>query len=151
MPTLKELFTKEKGGPITVDGRQLFSTYVVQVKDGEILKLDFLRSAARPVQGISLTAKRCQLEVSGSAGGGIELWTNSAPKHVELKVVRAKSGATVDIVNQWIDEKYGTSRQVNNAAIEIEKQADDTLLLRCSDGVGETDFDDLVFQLVVSR
>lgn len=152
MPTLTELFRAQKsGGPISIDGRELHSTYAVPVKDGELLKLDFLRSVPRPVQGIMLTAKRCQLEVGGAGAKSIELWTNSAPAHVEFRVVRAKAGASVDVVNQWLDEKFGTSHHINNAAIAVEPQPGDELLFRCSDGLGDTDLEDLVFQLSVTR
>jgi hypothetical protein len=52
-------------------------------------------------------------------------------------------------VNQWRDEKFGsTMYRLNNAAMEILPQEDGvSVVMRCSDGWGEPDFDDLVIQL----
>lgn len=66
-----------------------------------------------------------------------------------LRRDQCEGGARVVITNQWRDEKYGsTMYKLNNAAMEVLDQTDGSLLLRCSDGWGDADFNDLVVQVV---
>jgi hypothetical protein len=103
--------------------------------------------------GIKLADARGALEVAGTRARGIVLWTDTAPRDVECLVLKAKRGATLSLVNQWRDEKYGTTMySLNAAAIDIQSQSDGSVRLLCSDGWGtEPDFEDLVVRLRVER
>lgn len=79
----------------------------------------------------------------------ILLWTDTAPSYVEVKV-NASENSTLKIWNVWRTNAGVEHSWMNNAAIQIERTSADGVLLRCSDGVGEPDFKDLVFAMDVS-
>jgi hypothetical protein len=148
MQTFAEQFAATKGGPIHYDRRELHWTYWLAVNGGDEIALRFLRSADSPLQGIGIKAEKCHVQVANVTAKSLGLWTDTAPKDVLLRVVKAKRGARVGFFNQWRDEKYGsTMYHLNNAAMEIQPQPDGSALLRCSDGWGEPDFNDLVLTL----
>ena len=148
MTTFTDQFESTNGAPIQYDGRELHAKLVLAAANGDTIALRFLRSADRPVQGIGITCEHCEIRVAGTMAKSIGLWTDTAPKAVTLEVVKAKTGARVIFFNQWRDEKDGsTMYRLNNAAMELVPQPDGSILARCSDGFGEPDFNDLVFQL----
>jgi len=148
---LADLLSKSEGGTIEVDGRSLRATHSVTVSEGASLRLVFLRSASAPVQGLGLHGVNCSLKIGGVTNKDLALWCDTAPRNVTCDVVNVKAGARVEITNQWRDDKYGTTMyKLNNAAMEVLEQADNSLLLRCSDGWGDADFNDLVVQVFVA-
>jgi len=149
MQTLRDLFDIAGRGPIHFEGRELRASLVFDVTKNDKVNLRFQRATDSPVQGLGVECRKCELRIANTVAKNLALWTDTAPKEVLLEVVRAKPGATITIFNQWRDEKYGsTMYHLNNAAIEVVAQADGSVLLRCSDGWGEPDFDDLVVSLV---
>ncbi|WP_337169514.1 hypothetical protein [Gemmatimonas aurantiaca] len=149
MTTFADQFQSTNGAPIRYDGRELHAKLAFQVKNGDTIELRFLRSAERPVQGIGITCEKCEIRVASTTAKRIGLWADTAPRTVTLEVVKARTDAHVIFFNQWRDEKYGsTMYRVNNAAMELVPQPDASILVRCSDGWGEPDFNDLVFQIV---
>ena len=149
MTTFADQFQSTNGAPIRYDGRELHAKLNLQVKNGDTIELRFLRSAERPVQGIGITCGKCEIRVASTTAKRIGLWTDTALRTVTLEVVKAGTDAHVIFFNQWRDEKYGsTMYRVNNAAMELVPQPDASILVRCSDGWGQPDFNDLVFQIV---
>lgn len=152
MTTFADAFERAKGQPIDYEGRKVQLSYWLPVSDGDHVGIKFLRYASTPVQGLGLTAERCQLRVVSITSSNVVLWTDTAPRDVEIRVVKAKPGARLGLMNQWRDAKYGTTLMgINNAAMEFQPQSDGSVVLRCSDGWGEPDFNDLVVRLRVGR
>jgi hypothetical protein len=148
MQTLADRFETAKGGVITFEGRELRRDFIMPAQSGTTLFVDFLKSTNWPVQGLGLKAERCTLVVGGTTGKSIGLWTDTAPRRVEVRVDKARKGATIRFFNQWRDEKYAsTMYHLNNAAMEIEQQSDGSVLLKCSDGWSEPNFEDLVVRI----
>lgn len=148
MQTFTERFEAANGGPIQHEGRELQKSFSLPVKKGDSFELRFLRAAERPVQGLGLKCEGCKLMIADTVAASIALWTDTAPESVSIQVVKAKPGARVIIFNQWRDEKYGsTMYHLNNAAMEIVPQPDGWITLRCSDGWGDPDFNDLIAAL----
>ena len=152
MTTFFEAFVQSKGQPIEYEGRRVQLSYWFPVSAGDRVLIKFLRSVPTPVQGLGVTGERCQLRVESTTSKNLVLWTDTAPREVEMSVVKAKRGARLGVMNQWRDTKYGTSLMgLNNAAMEVQPQPDGSVLLRCSDGSGEADFNDLVVELTPFR
>lgn len=150
--SLTDLFKSAAGTSINVDGRQLHQNFSLQVSEDDLIVISFLRSSDRPVQGLAINAQHCHIQVADTRARKIALWLDTAPERVELRVLKAKRGASLSIFNLWRDEKYGsTMYRLNNAAMQIDAQQDEVFLVRCSDGWGEPDFNDLVFQLTHVR
>lgn len=146
MMTFTDQFASAHGAPIRYEGRELHTKLSLAVNQGDTLRMRFLRSTERPVQGIGVKGDKCELRVAGTTAKNLGLWTDTAPSTLELEVVKAKPEARVILVNQWRDERHGsTMYHLNNAAMELVRQPDGSILARCSDGWGEPDFNDLVF------
>lgn len=148
MQTFAERFGAAKDAPIHYNGRDLHRQFVLPVKKGDSIGLRFLRATDRPVQGVGVKCEKCEISIADTRARSFGLWTDTAPSEVILNVVKAQADARVVFFNQWRDEKYGsTMYHLNNAAMEIVPQPDGSVLLRCSDGWGEPDFNDLVLQV----
>src|SRR5262245_43870834 len=151
MATLSELFDASEARHIHWNGYELARDLVVKVGKGDEVHIRFLRSCDVPVQGIGITGKSCQLEISGTRSAHIGLWRDTAPAEVILRVATARSGATITFFNQWRDEKHGTTMyHVNNAAMQIEQESPNVFLVRCSDGWGPVDLSDLEFRIALN-
>jgi hypothetical protein len=152
MTTFADRFECTKGAPIQHEGRELHTSLTLQVASGDTIAITFLHTTDRPVQGIGIKCEKCEVSIAGTTSRSIGLWTDTAPRDVTIKVGKAKAGARLVLVNQWRDEKYGsTMYRLNNAAMEIVQQPDGSILARCSDGWGEPNFNDLVFQAIPSK
>ena len=148
--TLADRFDEAKGAPIDYSGRSLHKSLKLPVSTGDSLELRFLRSSDRPVQGVGLKCENCRVKIAGIVAASAALWRETASDHVAIDIVNARNAAQLILFNQWRDEKHGsTMYHLNNAAMEIVEQPDAALLLRCSDGWGEPDFQDLVVELRV--
>lgn len=148
MRTLQEEFLQNRGEPIQFNGQHLFWTYWLPVAHGDTIEVSFVRFTPRPVQGIGLEAEKCKLRIGGSTSKKFGIWTDTAPRSFEIAISQAKPGARIGIFNQWRDEVHGTTMyRLNNAAIDVRPQADGSVLLMCSDGRGEPEFNDLVVRI----
>ena len=103
-------------------------------------------SAADRSQTIKMAVDRGELRANGVVVPTVAVWSHTAPETAELDVVgrRAKS---LDIWNSWSFEGVDSS-WLGNAGILVESSATGHLL-RCSDGLGDPSFDDLVVRIEV--
>ncbi|HEY4216447.1 MAG TPA: hypothetical protein VGM67_04885 [Gemmatimonadaceae bacterium] len=155
MPDFDLLFRGAPAGVIEYQGRWLRRAFDVSVSSGDRLDVFFERFTSRPVQGlgISLDDPRGALAIAGTTARSFALWTDSAPPHVACSILRVKAGGRLTVINQWRDEKYGTTLYaINAAAIDVRSQSDASAILHCSDGWGmEPNFGNLVVRLVLHR
>jgi hypothetical protein len=143
-----QAFIAQKGDPIEVDGRRLYWTYWLPVRAGDAIHVGFEHFIGHPVQGIGLFTEKAELELEGLTGKKFALWTDTAPKRVALRVVKASKGARVGVYNRWRFGENGlTQYRENDAAIDVVPQDDGSVILRCSDGVGPADFNDLTVRV----
>jgi hypothetical protein len=153
MPDFFPLWSGAPDGVLEYKGRQLRIAHWIDVAKGDRLHVIIEGFTDRPVQGVRLTLedRRGGLEIVGQQSRSFVLWTDTAPRHVECLVAKAKRGARLSLVNVWRDEEYGTTMQgLNAAAIDVQPQADGSTILQCSDGWGtEADFTDLVVRLII--
>jgi hypothetical protein len=150
MTTLADEFNRTDGKPIVYDGRTLTMSFSLQVEQGDRVDVIFERFAPSPVQGLRLALKEKggQLEIGKQRSTDFVLWTDTAPRHVQVLIAKGKRKGHLVLWNVWRDAKHGTTLYgVNNAAIEVAEQSATGAVLRCSDGWLGPDFDDLVVRL----
>lgn len=138
------------GEPITYQDRILWSAYRSTTIAGDRWLMEFERFVATPVQGLMVAGgeKTTRLQIEQHRAQQFVLWTDSAPRRVELLVHTAQEDATIGFWNVWRDEKHGTLLYgLNAAAIEIQKHDDESVSLLCSDGWKGPDFGDLVVRI----
>jgi hypothetical protein len=153
MPDFTRAFVESNGAPIQHDGLTLHSSLRLQVSAGDLVHIFFEHFVARPVQGLVIQAanRAHKLTIARSRHNMFVLWTDIAPRHVEVAApAKARKPVELIVSNVWRDEKYGTMMYgLNAAAMVIEQPRADEWTLACSDGWGvEPDFSDLVVRLL---
>jgi hypothetical protein len=151
---LSQFFATNAGGPVEYAGRQLWPKYRVAVEPGDRLHMFFERFRREPLQGLAVECanRRHKVEVGGQALNGFTLWTDTAPKHVELTFLGKRAAGEVVLMNVWRLPEYEQVRfaGVNAAAMAVTEVSPNEWRLECSDGYGlETPrFDDLVVRVI---
>lgn len=143
-------FISSRGGPIEYEGRELHLAFVLPVHAGDEIRIVFLRFTRELRQGVRIVTRGrgCKVSVGGRLLDDVVLWSDTAPREVLMTVHGGGKGAEIRIWNVWEDPIRGTMLQaLSSGAIEIQPQPDRSVVLRCSDGSGEPEFDDLVILL----
>jgi hypothetical protein len=151
--TLSDMFAAAKAPRIDWAGESVYAIYEIDpVPDGMIV--EFLRAKDAPVQGLSLTAKGGMLMINNIEASDIALWHDTAPAKVSVRVKRKpRAKMTLKFWNIWRQGTGETSiiqAWQGDAGMRIDKVGGGKeLLLRCSDGEGPVDFNDLKVRLIV--
>jgi hypothetical protein len=147
--TLADRFASAQGNHLEVDGCTLYWTFYIPVSTGDSFEFRFRDFARSPVQGLAIDCDLCQGEIAGQKARSFQLWTDTAPERVSLRIHRAKSGARLSIFNVWGDESHSPMLyRLNDAAIYVDGAFPGPVVLRCSDGYGNLDLSDLVVEIV---
>ena len=105
---------------------------------------------ARP-QGLKLGVDSGELEVNGCRAPVVVLWPSRCPPEVEM-IVHGPDASMLDAWNCWSLGGVETA-WIGNAGIVTRTltapEARMAVTLRCSDGVGSADFDDLEIEVVI--
>jgi len=143
--TLNERLADSKGEPFEYEGLTVHGVYRRDVHQDDLLQVRFVRRTPTIRQGLQLKTNRGQLLVNGQSLKSGVLWMDTAPEVVEIVCHPPRPGATLSIWNVW--EREGIVHAwVGNAGMLVE-QRNDAVVLKCSDGVGKPDFQDLVVEL----
>ena len=143
--TLNERLAESKGEPFEYEGLTVHGIYRCEVHPDDTLQVRFVRWNAMIRQGLQLKINRGRLLVNGQSSKSGVLWMDTAPEVVEIVCQPPKAGATLSLWNTW--ERDGIVHAwLGNAGMLVE-QRDDAVVLKCSDGVGNPDFQDLVVEL----
>lgn len=143
---LADLFAAARSPTIEWEGATAHAMWEVDPVPNE-LAIEFRGAIAVPVQGLAIKLEGGVLRTNGVEAKHLTLWQDTAPK--ELRIVVAKKGkAKLRIWNIWREPVGGhdvTQAWLGNAGmrIELSGEADETIL-RCSDGVGSVNFDNLI-------
>ncbi|WP_420469891.1 hypothetical protein [Brevundimonas sp. FT23042] len=143
---LADLFAAERSPTIVWDGAVAYAVWEVTPVPEE-LAIEFLSAAAAPIQGLAVKIDGGMLRVNGEEAKHITLWQDTAPRKVRV-VIAKKGKAKLSIWNIWREAIGGhdvTQAWLGNFGMRIEQSDDENeTILRCSDGVGSVDFDNLV-------
>ncbi|MBF6651214.1 MULTISPECIES: hypothetical protein [unclassified Methylobacter] len=146
--TLSELFQEAKGEPITFSGRLVHGIYKREVKANTIFTIKILSHSEEIVQGVHIKGAKGKFEVNGQLYPEIILWTDTCPAEIPIKF-SSKSDETVKFWNVWRN-KNTTHAWIGNAGLCINEE-ENKILLECSDGIGDVNFNDLVVEIKFSE
>lgn len=138
--TLADQFERAGSEVIHLDDLEVRAVARFPVRDGARLRVHRLGCSRARRQALKLMANEGTLETNGKRAAAVTLWSNTAPR--ETLVIVHGSRVTLDIWNAWM---YGGVEHswLGNAGMILEG-SERGYTIRCSDGVGPVDFDDLV-------
>lgn len=148
MVSFSEMFAEARSTHIAWDGGEIYGLYEFDSLP-TAFDIQFVNFAAEPIQGLRMKIRGGKLTVGDVEHDEIVLWTDTAPSYVDVKV-DGLHGSVLRVWNVWRTASGIEHAWLNNAAMKIEHPSNEEVLLRCSDGVGGSDFDDLVVRVTVS-
>ena len=108
-----------------------------------------LSACTSPVQAVRLKIERGLVIANHQRLTDVVLWADTSPPVVEIAIEpNGEHHATLKVWNAWRDD--GVMQAWFGDAGMIVEESSAGLWLRCSDGVGEMDFSDVVFEVSFS-
>lgn len=146
--SLASRFRAGNGRKIKWQGNAVYSMVQLGVADGDIIEIARVSASTTRAQGLKLAVDKGNLRANGVLVPTAAVWTHTSPETAALQVV-GKRARSVDIWNCWSFAGVDSS-WLGNAGILVER-AEGYHVLRCSDGLGDPTFDDLVARITVRR
>lgn len=147
--TLGEQFVRSRGKPIEYKGQTVHAIYELAISRGQRLTIWFRSVRPQPRQGLRLVINKGTLDINGEQLKDVVLWTDTAPEIVEVHALPPRSGGTLKIWNTWIGSLGSMDAWTGNSGMLVEPTTDG-VVLRCSAGIGEPDFSELVVEITTS-
>lgn len=154
---MSNFFSPGQRGPVAYAKRQLWLSHKVSVGPGDRLHFTFESFRQNPRQGLEVDCanRRHRLGVAGQEFRGFTLWTDTAPREVDVTFLAKRACGEVFLTNVWELPGYEQVRfsGVNAAAMSVTEIQPDEWLLECNDGYGleEPTFQDLVVRVRLER
>lgn len=145
--TLSRSFLAGNGRKIKWQGTTVHSLLQLQVKEGDMVTVTRISSSKTRAQAIKIAVDKGDLRANGVLVPTAAIWTHTSPEHAHLEVVGRRARA-IDVWNSWSSDGVD-SAWLGNAGMVVESQGQ-VHTLRCSDGLGEVTFDDLVVALEIT-
>jgi len=146
--SLAEAFRSGNGRKTKWQGKQVHSLFQLNVKDGDSLLVTRVSASPLRAQALKLATDKGGLRANGVVVSPMAIWTHTSPEQLSIQVVGRKI-RSLDIWNGWSFDGVDSS-WLGNAGMIIETWGD-VHTLRCSDGIGEPTFDDLVMTVTVQH
>lgn len=144
--SLAAAFRSGNGRKIKWQGKIVYSMVQVSVKDGDIIDVERMAASQTRAQALKIALDKGNLRANGVLVPTAAIWTHTSPETATLQVV-GRRARSVDIWNSWSFDGVDSS-WLGNAGILVESSGDQHIL-RCSDGLGDATFDDLVVRVRV--
>lgn len=141
---MQERFQEAAAPFVEFEGHTVWAIYALPLVP--LVRITFLGADGERPQGIGLEAKGSPIEINGAQGGEFRLWADSAPGIVDVKVVDLARLREFRIWNTWKTRRGAEDAWTGNFGMLVERY-EGGLAFRCSDGLGEAAFSDLVFQV----
>lgn len=141
MTELARALRASSNGRTKWQGQTVYSIYDIAVKPGDSIEIERLSASPSRAQALVFAPDKGNLRGNGVLMETAAVWTHSAPSVAHLDVVGRRT-RSVQFWNCWSFEGV-ESAWLGNAGMLIE-EANGDLTVRCSDGIGRADFDDLV-------
>jgi len=139
---------ESRGAPIPFGGQQVHSIYRFEVVTRAAVRVTFVRADPSVREALRFKIEGGDFVVRGQVLKDVVLWSDTAPRDSDIDVLPTGSGCLVKVWNAWADENCIMQAWIGNGGMVIEEHAG-WVRLRCSDGVGAPDFNDLVVDLAV--
>ena len=144
--SLAAAFRSGNGRKTKWHGQVVHSLFQLAAKDGDTIDITRITASPTRAQALKLAADKGNLRANGVVVSPIAIWTHTSPETVSIQVVGRKV-RSVDIWNSWSFDGVDSS-WLGSAGMLVESSGQ-THALRCSDGLGEPTFDDLVVEIAV--
>lgn len=144
--TFAERFLASEGRPINCRGQTVQIAFELDVVRNEEFELIFETSRETPIQGIHVSIDSGTLEVGLQRVKHAVLWRDTAPKRVVIRAHPKQASGRLRLWNGWKNEQGESSSGLGNAGLVADRSGGE-IVLRCSDGVGPPEFDDLVVRI----
>lgn len=112
----------------------------------EHLSVRFIAAKPDLRQGINIRLQGGVAYINRVPGNNFVLWADTAPNVVEISIEwKSRTRRSLQVWNVW-DTNGVTQAWLGNAAMKVDRD-DENWLLRCSDGIGQPNFEDLVVRV----
>lgn len=144
--TFADRFLASKGHPLSWRGQTVQIAFELEVVRNEDLELTFETSRETPIQGIHVSIDSGTLEVGLQRVKHAVLLRDTAPKRIVIRAHPKRTSGRLRLWNGWKNEQGELSSGLGNAGLVADRVGDE-IVLRCSDGIGPPEFDDLVVRI----
>ena len=127
-------------------GKTVHSLLQLSVKEGDVISVTRRSASQKRAQAIKIAVDKGNLRANGLLMATAAIWTHNAPETVTLEVVGRKA-KSIDVWNSWSFDGVDSS-WLGSAGMVVGSDAS-SHTLRCSDGLGEPSFDDLIVTISV--
>lgn len=148
MTTLAEAFRRGSGHKTEWGGQTVHSLVRLPVQDRTRINLTRLATSDTRAQALKISLDRGELRANGVLAPTIAIWSHTAPDSCTIDVV-GKRARSIDIWNSWSLDGVD-SAWLGQAGMLLESDGP-RHVLRCSDGLGEPSFTDLVVRVEIER
>lgn len=144
--TLAQAFRSGSGRKAKWNGQTVHSFHQISVKPGNTIEITRMSDSSTRAQALKLALDRGDLRVNGIVASSLSIWTHTSPSDVSIEVV-GKKARTLDIWNSWSFDGVDSSWLGSAGMLVEDADNGDGYILRCSDGLGEPTFEDLVVEV----
>jgi hypothetical protein len=148
--SLQYRFIESKGKPIDVEGQTVIQMDRVPIRAANV-RIQFLKRTGKVPNGITIKSQKGHILLSdGEKVKGVNIWDQKdLPREVEHAVLCPDGQLLVWNIYHAIANEPLTRGEAwtGNAGMIIEKVSANKRRYRCSDGIGDFDPTDLVFEL----
>jgi hypothetical protein len=151
--SLNDLFAEQKSRVIEWGGASLWGAFELPV-DRPGLVIRFLGSDSSYAQGVELDVKGGLIESGGLEGRAFRFWQDHRPVHEVVLRWLPRAARSLLVWNLWAWPHQGgdiVHAFWGNAGMRVEVVGDGLYRFRCSDGQGDVDFSNLVFDVEMAR
>jgi hypothetical protein len=141
--SLIQLFRESKLAPITFRGQTVHLSYKRQVTRS-YLGVRFLKASSVRRQALVIALDKGVLFFDDQSSSQMVLWQNKAPSYLELRCEPSQTETTITIWNGWDNGSLMYGEGNTGMIVEVAGQK---VELRCSDGLDEPNFDDLMAEV----
>ncbi len=144
--TLAELFMAAAGPTVEYEGRVVHAAVFRQVTQPGFYIVRFIKAVRKPLQVLGMAIDEGELTIEGTTAKKIALWYDFSPDVVKVHYRPSPGGDRLSIYNMWEDEQGTVHAWLVHAGMIVE-EAGNKMILRCSDGLGDPTFDDLIVEI----
>jgi len=119
----------------------------LSVKEGDVISVTRVSASSTRAQALKIAVDKGNLRANGLLMTSAAIWTHTSPETATLEVIGRKA-RSIDVWNSWSFDGVDSS-WLGSAGMLIGSDAA-THTLRCSDGLAEPTFDDLVVTISVT-
>lgn len=153
--TLAQLLSDAKGGPIDYKGKSVEMSCKIPVTKAQEIKIELLHFKENYQQGfeVSIDQRKGHIEVNGEKLTNPVFWTNTAPRTFSFRCFPKKTEGIMNVWNVWknVEYKENIDAWVGSAGLYVERIDDESIILHCSNGIGDISFEDLVFKMKIIK